>query len=52
MRTATTVLNFNRERGQRGLPLTNLYRLLYNWDLYLRATPNSTPPRRAHSWYE
>jgi len=32
MRTATTVLNFNRERGQRGLPLTNLYRLLYKWD--------------------
>jgi hypothetical protein len=42
MRTATTVLNIIRGRGQRGLLLTNLYRLLYNRNLYLRATPNST----------
>src|SRR4051794_23167580 len=37
MRTAETVLNIIRERGQRGLPIENLYRQLYNRDLYLRA---------------
>ena len=37
MRTAETVLNIIRERGQRGLPLERLYRQLYNRDLYLRA---------------
>lgn len=37
MRTAETVLSIIRERGQRGLPLEGLYRLLYNTDLYLRA---------------
>ncbi len=54
MRTAETILNIIRERGQRGLPVENVYRLLYNPDLYLRAyaklnsnagamTPGSTP---------
>jgi group II intron reverse transcriptase/maturase len=37
MRTAETVLNIIRERGQRGLPVEDVYRLLYNQDLYLRA---------------
>jgi group II intron reverse transcriptase/maturase len=37
MRTAETILNIIRERGQRGLPVEDLYRLLYNPDLYLRA---------------
>ncbi len=37
MRTAETVLNIIRERGQQGLPLEGIYRLLYNPDLYLRA---------------
>ena len=37
MRTAETVLNIIRERGQRGLQVKNVYRLLYNPDLYLRA---------------
>lgn len=37
MRTAETVLNIIRDRGQRGLPLDDLYRQLYNPDLYLRA---------------
>jgi group II intron reverse transcriptase/maturase len=37
MRTAETVLNIIRERGQRGLPLERLYRQLFNRDLYLRA---------------
>jgi len=37
MRNAVTVMNIIRDRGQRGLPVNNLYRLLYNRDLYLRA---------------
>ncbi len=54
MRTAETILNIIRERGQRELPVKNVYRLLYNPDLYLRAyaklnsnagamTPGATP---------
>ncbi len=54
MRTAETILNIIRERGQRGLPVEKVYRLLYNPDLYLRAyaklnsnagamTPGATP---------
>jgi retron-type reverse transcriptase len=54
MRTAETVLNIIRDRGQRGLPVERLYRQLYNRDLYLRAygkiyrnagamTPGTTP---------
>ncbi|HEY7493492.1 MAG TPA: reverse transcriptase domain-containing protein [Candidatus Tectomicrobia bacterium] len=37
MRSAETVLNIIRNRGQRGLPLEDLYRQLYNPALYLRA---------------
>jgi len=37
MRKAATILNIIRERGQRGLPLGGVYRLLYQRDLYLRA---------------
>ena len=37
MQNAETVLNVIRERGERGLPLENIYRLLYNRNLYLRA---------------
>ena len=37
MRTAETVLNVIRDRGTRGLPLEDIYRQLYNRDLYLRA---------------
>ncbi len=37
MRNATTVLAIVRERGKRGLPLEDVYRMLYNPDLYLRA---------------
>jgi group II intron reverse transcriptase/maturase len=54
MRTAELELNIIRERGRRGLPLEDLYRQLYNRDLYLRAygklyankgalTPGATP---------
>ena len=37
MRTAETVLNVIRDRGERGLPLESIYRQLYNRELYLRA---------------
>jgi len=37
MRRAETVLEVIRERGRRGLPLEDVYRQLYNRDLYLRA---------------
>ncbi len=37
MRNAETVLAIVRERGKRGLPLEEVYRMLYNPDLYLRA---------------
>ncbi len=54
MRDAETVLAIIRDRGNRGLPLERIYRLLYNPALYLRAyarlypnkgamTPGSTP---------
>ena len=54
MRTAETVLGVIRQRGERGLPLDDLYRQLFNPDLYLAAyarlyanqgalTPGSTP---------
>ncbi|MCA1600805.1 MAG: maturase [Acidobacteria bacterium] len=37
MRTAETVLGVIRERGRRGLPLGDIYRQLFNPDLYLKA---------------
>lgn len=37
MRKAETVLSVIRERGSKGLPLTDVYRQLYNEELYLRA---------------
>ncbi len=37
MRNAETVLSVIRERGKKGLPLEDVYRQLYNPDLYLRA---------------
>jgi group II intron reverse transcriptase/maturase len=54
MRNADAVLGVIRERGRRRLPLEDIYRQLYNRDLYLRAygriyrndgamTPGSTP---------
>ena len=61
MQHAETVLNVIRERGERGLPLENIYRLLYNRELYLRAygrlysnqgattKPESTDRRREDS---
>src|SRR3954462_15045618 len=54
MRNAETVLGIISERGRRRLPLEDIYRQLFNRDLYLRAygrsyrndgamTPGSTP---------
>src|SRR5690242_20180449 len=37
MRDAETVLGIIRDRGQRGLPLEDVYRQLFNPSLYLRA---------------
>lgn len=37
MRNAETILDIIRQRGQRGLPVRDAYRLLYQRDLYLRA---------------
>jgi len=37
MQDAKTVLAIIRLRGERGLPLKNIYRILYNPNLYLRA---------------
>src|SRR5439155_17379155 len=37
MRDAETVLEIIQERGRQGLPLEDIYRQLYNPDLYLRA---------------
>jgi retron-type reverse transcriptase len=36
MRTAETILNIIRERGKQRLPLEDVYRQLYNPDMYLR----------------
>lgn len=37
MRTAKTIFSIIRERGQRELPVNNVYRLLYQKELYLHA---------------
>jgi len=40
MRSADTILNVIRDRGNRQLPLARVYRFLFNPDLYLRAYGN------------
>lgn len=47
MRTAETILGIIRERGRLGLPLEDLYRQLYNPDLYLRAYAKLYPNKGA-----
>ena len=37
MRTAETILNIIQDRGKRKLPLDDVYRQLFNPDMYLRA---------------
>ena len=45
MQEAEVVLSVLRERGRKGLPLTQLYRQMFNKNLYLLATATSTPTR-------
>jgi len=40
MQSAETVLGILRERGRRGLPLNELYRQLFNPELYFLAYGN------------
>lgn len=47
MRTAATVLNIIQERGKRKLPIEDLYRQLYNPELYLRAYAKLCPNKGA-----
>ena len=37
MRTAETILNIIQDRGTRKLPLDDVYRQMFNPDMYLRA---------------
>jgi hypothetical protein len=45
MQKAEVVLGVLRERGRQGLPLTQLYRQMFNRELYLLFTGTSTPTR-------
>jgi group II intron reverse transcriptase/maturase len=47
MRTAATVLNIIQERGKQKLPIEDLYRQLYNPELYLRAYAKLYPNKGA-----
>ncbi len=40
MQQTTTLLSIIQKRGQRGLPLKNVYRMLFNKNLYLTAYGN------------
>jgi hypothetical protein len=40
MQKTATLLSILRERGKHGLPLCNVYRMLYNQNLYLTAYGN------------
>ncbi len=42
MQKAEVVLSVLRERGRRGLPLTQLYRQMFNKDLYLLFVDRTT----------
>jgi hypothetical protein len=43
MRTAETILAVIQDRGNRGLPLERVYRLLFNRELYLQAYARLAP---------
>ena len=47
MQEAAVVLSVLRERGRRGLPCTQLYRQMFNKDLYLLAYGNIYPNKGA-----
>lgn len=42
MQTAETVLEILRERGRRGLPCNELYRQMFNFNLYLLFVDRTT----------
>ncbi len=44
MQNAETVLGVLRERGRKGLPLDELYRQLFNPQLYLLQTTGGSTP--------
>jgi hypothetical protein len=46
MRTAEPALEVMRERGKRGLPLEDIYRQLYNPQLYFSAPTAASPATR------
>ena len=48
MRNAATILGIIRHRGARGLPLEQVYRHLYNRDLYVRAYGRTSREPRSH----
>jgi hypothetical protein len=50
MRTAATILNIIRKRGQRQLPLSRVYRLLYQPD-FSRLRQTCPKPRRINARY-
>jgi len=45
MQSAETVLGVLRDRGRKGLPCDELYRQMFNINLYLLFTGGSTPTR-------
>ena len=45
MQEAAVVLEVLRERGRKGLPLSELYRQMFNPAMYLLFTAASTPTR-------
>ena len=45
MQEAVVVLDVLRERGRKGLPFTQLYRQMFNKELYLLAYGTFTPTR-------
>lgn len=47
MRTANTILGLIRERGNKGLPLERVYKLLFNRNLYLQAYGKISPNKGA-----
>ena len=49
MQTAEVVLGVLRDRGRKGLPCTQLYRQMFNRDLYLLAYGNIYSNQEAYS---
>ena len=51
MQTTEVLLGLLRERGRRGLPLTRVYRQLYNTNLYLSAYGRIYSIRKTNWWW-